>query len=231
MIRHAWLGLALVASPAAAQPGVCAAPTVTTAAPLAAPDGPSRALPITHYTLALTWAPDVCRRHPTHDLECQGARARFGFVLHGLWPDSDNGTWPQWCPAPSPATTQVPAYVVNHMLCTTPSVSLIAHEWGKHGTCMATSPQAYFAQSSRMFHALHMPDMAALARRSDLTAGTLRAAFAVANPRYPRAAIGLMLDADGTLQELHLCHDHRFHPVPCPAPGTPDTTRITITQR
>jgi ribonuclease T2 len=228
LTRLTLLGLVLVASPALAEPPACRAPAITVPAMPAAPDGPARSLPITSYTLALTWAPDVCARNPASNLECRGKTARFGFVLHGLWPDSDNGTWPQWCPTRSPATAQVPAYVVRHMVCTTPSVDLIAHEWGKHGTCMAPNPQTYFTQSSRMFHALHMPDMATLARRSGLTAGALRAAFADANPRYPRKSIGVMLGQDGSLQELHLCHDRSFRPTACAMRGAADTAEITI---
>jgi ribonuclease T2 len=231
VIRVLALALALVARPALAQPMACEIPAMVPPTPAATPDGPSRLLPITHYTLSLSWAPQSCAGHPGNDLECRGKVARFGFVLHGLWPDSDNGTWPQWCPATPPATAQVPAFVVRHMLCTTPSASLIAHEWGKHGTCMANSPQAYFAQSSRMFYALHMPDMATLAQRPALTAGAFRTAFVGANPRYPRESIGLMLGEGGTLQEVHLCHDRTFHPAPCPMRSVPDTAPMRITER
>jgi ribonuclease T2 len=229
MIRCAALALALIATPALAQPIACQPPADVAPAPAAVPDGPSRSLPITHYTLALIWAPEFCASHPGDDLECRGKVARFGFVLHGLWPDSDNGSWPQWCPATPPATTQVPAFVVRHMLCTTPSVSLIAHEWAKHGTCMAASPQGYFAQSSQMFGSLRFPDMATLARHPALTAGAFRAAFAAANPRYPRAAIDLLLGRGSALQEVHLCHDRKYRPAACPTRGVADDATIRIT--
>jgi ribonuclease T2 len=221
---------------ALAQTAACHLPA-SVAAPLpAAPDGPVRVLPITSYTLAITWAPEFCSTHgadPAAAAECAGAAARFGFALHGLWPDSapENGraSWPQWCPAKPPASTQVPAAVVRSMLCTTPSPSLIAHEWAKHGTCMTRSPQLYFAKSRTLFEALHFPDMAALARRADLTAGDLRRAFATANPRYPITAIGLMLRDGATLQEVHLCHDRRLRPAPCALPDVADTAPLRIT--
>ena len=229
-LRGALALVALIAAhPALAQPLACHTPETVAAPPVATPDGPTRLLPITHYVLALTWAPDFCDVHPGNDLECKGRAARFGFVLHCLWPDSDNATWPQWCPAKPPVTTQVPASVARQMLCTTPSPALIAHEWAKHGTCMAASPQAYFAQGSAMFHALRFPDMAALARRAHLTAGDLRAAFAAANPRYPRESIGLMVGEGLSLQEVHLCHDRTMHPAPCEVRGTPDSAMLRIT--
>lgn len=229
--------LALGFAPAAiAQTAACTLPERVPAPPPAVPDGPVRVLPIASYTLAMTWAPEFCATHgadPAAAAECSGAAARFGFALHGLWPDAapENGkaTWPQWCAAKPPATAQVPAAVVRSMLCTTPSPSLIAHEWAKHGTCMAASPQLYFAQSRALFNALHFPDMAALARRTDLTAGDLRRAFASANPRYPLTAIGLMLRNGATLQEVHLCHDRRLRPAPCALPDVADTAPLRIT--
>jgi len=228
--------LGLTAPVAMAQPLSCQSPELVATPPAAVPDGPVRLLPITNYVLALSWAPDFCETHsgdPDAAFECAGQKggkaARFGFVLHGLWPDAANGTWPQWCPAKPPATAQVPAKVVRQMLCTTPSPGLIAHEWAKHGTCMTSTPQAYFAQSAGMFHALHFPDMAALARRRTLTAGDLRRAFAEANPRFPREAIGLLVREGIALQEVHLCFDHTMHPAACQSQNPPDSAEIRIT--
>ncbi|WP_428331907.1 ribonuclease T2 family protein [Novosphingobium sp.] len=232
MIRQAaLLALALFARPVFAQAPSCHIPEHVTAPPIAAPDGPARNLPITHYVLALTWAPDFCATHGgTADAmpECDLHGARFGFVLHGLWPDAAHGTWPQWCPAKAPATLQVPADVTRGMLCTTPSPALIAHEWAKHGTCMAPRPEVYFTQSAAMFHALHLPDMAALSRRAHLTAGDLRSAFAEANPLYPRAAIGVATGEGGSLQEVHVCFDRRLRPAACTERGMADTAPLRI---
>jgi ribonuclease T2 len=231
--RTLFFALLTLAAPAAlAQPLSCQAPASVTAPPPAAPDGPVRLLPITSYVLSMIWVPDFCDTHsgdPDAALECHGKVARFGFVLHGLWPDAAHGTWPQWCPAKAPATTQVPTAVVRQMLCTTPSPALIAHEWAKHGTCMAASPQAYFAQSSAMFHAVRFPDMAELARRPHLTAGELRRAFAQANPRFARDSIGLLTREAMALQEVHLCFDHTMHPAPCQSLTPPDSAEIRIT--
>ena len=223
--------LALAAPAALAQPLSCQPPAVVATPPAAIPDGPVRLLPITNYVLSLTWAPDFCDAHPGDPdaaFECQDKVARFGFVLHGLWPDAAHGTWPQWCPAKPPVTTQVPASVVRQMLCTTPSPGLIAHEWAKHGTCMAATPQIYFGQSAAMFHALRFPDMAGLARRPRLTAGDLRRAFVEANPRFPRESIGLLMREGVALQEVHLCLDRTLHPAACPAQTPPDSAEIRI---
>ena len=63
---------------------------------------------------------------------------RFGFVLHGLWPNSGGGKHPQWCSlTPRPSAEELKAN-----LCMTPAPWLLEHEWAKHGSCMTRSPQA-----------------------------------------------------------------------------------------
>src|ERR1700761_3762666 len=48
-----------------------------------------------YYLLALSWAPSYCVVHPGDRDECQGRG--YGFVLHGLWPQFNNGGYPQTC--------------------------------------------------------------------------------------------------------------------------------------
>lgn len=211
-----------------AQPLACSLPAQAAAAPAAPQDGPTRVLPITGYTLALTWAPDFCSTHAGEAeaaAECGTGKARFGFVLHGLWPDSAGGTWPQWCPIVAPADGTVPAGVVRAMACTTPSPSLLAHEWARHGACMAPNPQVYFDQAARLYHRLRFP---ALARQDHSTAGAIRTAFAAANPGLPRTAIAVLVSQGGALQEVHLCLDRRFGWASCGAKGAPDSAPARI---
>ncbi|MDB5696353.1 MAG: ribonuclease, partial [Sphingomonas bacterium] len=133
-----WLGLAALAMPAAAQAQAisCALPT-TIERPRpdrVTADQPSRVVPIGGYTLALTWNPQHCRaqrRDARASFQCGGGN-RFGFTLHGLWPDGTGRPWPQYC---RPAAL-LPEAVVRANLCATPSVQLLQHEWAKHGTCM-----------------------------------------------------------------------------------------------
>ncbi|MFX7094745.1 hypothetical protein ABTI17_19825, partial [Acinetobacter baumannii] len=52
---------------------------------------PRRIVPIGSSTLAITWAPEYCQRAKTEQqaiFECTSGN-RFGFALHGLWPDGE----------------------------------------------------------------------------------------------------------------------------------------------
>ena len=177
-------------------------------------DQPRRILPIGGYTLAISWAPEYCRakgRDPRARFECGGGN-RFGFVLHGLWPDGTGATWPQYC---RPASI-LPAPVIRAHLCATPSAQLLQHEWAKHGTCMSDRPEAYFRQSNRLYAALRYPDMQRLSRRP-LTAGQLAEAMARANPGLAANMMRITATRSGWLDEIWLClgTDKRY--AACPA--------------
>jgi ribonuclease T2 len=208
-IASALLAAALLAggTSARAQALSCALP-MTVPVPRRAEPGasePVRRLPIAAYTLALTWSPQYCRDSGGRaSFQCAGA-ARFGFVLHGLWPDGRDATWPQYC---RPAAL-VPARVIRDTLCTTPSADLIQHEWAKHGTCGWGSPAAYFNAGRRLYEGLHFPDMTALSRRDDLTVGELRGALVRANPGLTGTAVRIRLKPGNWLEEVWLCLDMR----------------------
>ena len=95
--------LVLVPGAAAAQAYQCRVPAGPVSVPEAPRDGPVRRVPITGYTLALSWSPEYCRTRGARaagERQCSGRSGRFGFVVHGLWPEGRGAAWPQWCPAP-----------------------------------------------------------------------------------------------------------------------------------
>src|SRR5262245_2705125 len=51
-----------------------------------------------YYVLSLSWSPEHCKEKPggPDDSQCGTAR-HFGFVVHGLWPQYENGGYPQTC--------------------------------------------------------------------------------------------------------------------------------------
>ena len=177
---------------------------------------PARRLPIGGYTLAISWAPGFCRDRAdslSARFQCNSGN-RFGFTLHGLWPDGRGKIWPQYC---VPAKILTPT-LIRRNLCATPSAQLLQHEWAKHGTCMpGYSPAQYFARSTALYGRLRYPDMDALSRNSALTAGDVATAIAAANPRIRADMMRVTADRQGWLEEVWLCLDKRFRYQTCPA--------------
>ena len=210
--------LALIALPgtALAQSAQCRPP-----AQIARPviDGPSdkqpkRVLPIGSYTLALSWSPQYCAsaRGGQQTLQCGGKTGRFGFTLHGLWPDGFGKEWPQYC---RPADL-LPRKVIRDNLCTTPSVQLIQHEWAKHGTCMTTRPERYFNLSRTLYQSIRYPDMTALAATENLTVAKFAGAFARANKGLRPDMLRVTTTRGDWLSEVWLCMDRAMQFTRCP---------------
>lgn len=210
-----------------AQAYECRVPKGPIAVPRIAPDGPVRKMPVSGYTLALSWSPEFCRMAgDTDSFQCSGRSGRFGLVLHGLWPEGGNGRWPQWCPAlrrPSPE-------IIRQNLCMTPSAQLLAHEWAKHGACMVRKPETYFKVSRILWNSLVLPDLDRLSRREGLNAGMIRDAFAAAFPALKPEMVGLRLNDRGWLSEVRLCYGKDFKPTRCTASqfGPRDSARAKI---
>ncbi len=214
---------------AQAQAYQCTPPAAAPSVPAITADGPVRQLPVSRYSLALSWSPEFCRgreNNPRFAAQCSGRNGRFGFVVHGLWPEGRGRDWPQWCPtrrAPSPA-------LVRQHLCMTPDVRLLAHEWAKHGACMVGTPETYFRTTRVLWNALQWPDYDRISRQDDLTAGDIRRAFAEANPPFQPEQVGVRLNERGWLTEMRLCYDRRFRPMRCTEAqfGAADATAARI---
>jgi ribonuclease T2 len=197
---------------AQAQAYQCRAPQVTSV-PKITPDGPRRVLPVTGYTLALSWSPEFCKSRGAkgaNAMQCAGGNGSFGLIVHGLWPESGE-SWPQWCAAQGALTPPD----IRGAMCMMPSDYLVARSWAKHGSCMVKRPAAYIKVTRILWESLRIPDYDRIAREEGLTAGRIRAAFADANPAIPASAIGVKLNARGWLEEVRLCYAKTFRPVRC----------------
>ncbi|MEL7219280.1 MAG: ribonuclease T, partial [Pseudomonadota bacterium] len=73
-------------SVAHAQAYQCRMPQVSRV-PQITPNSSRRELPVTGYTMALSWSPAFCRTRQdsrAHKTQCSGDNGRFGLVVHGL---------------------------------------------------------------------------------------------------------------------------------------------------
>lgn len=224
----------LLAMPSAALAAAnqCTLPALTPTPRLQGPSErePSRVLKSSVYVLAVSWAPQYCVSGEgmggdfDRSFECDTKANRFGFALHGLWPDGDGLKWPQYC---RPAKLLRPA-VIRANLCLTPSADLLQHEWAKHGTCAWRTPERYFAEARAAYEKLRLPETDPLVGRERLTIGGLVTAFTVANPAIPRAAIRVSLNRDGWLQEVRICLNARRRYIACPGKDDPTDRVVRI---
>lgn len=221
--------VALAPLPALAQAYQCRVPEAPVSVPRIEQDGPTRQMPVGGYTLALSWSPEFCRFRADstrNAQQCSGEGGRFGFIVHGLWPEGQSNDWPQWCPArrePAPAT-------IRQHMCMTPDARLLAHEWAKHGSCMVERPETYFRVTQVLWNSLRWPDFDRVSRQDGLTAGDIRRAFAEANPYWETEHVGLKVNSRGWLQEMRLCYARDFRPARCTAAqyGPRDGEEVSI---
>jgi ribonuclease T2 len=163
--------------------------------------------------LALSWSPQFCRKHgsdPDNVTQC-GNKNRFGFILHGLWPDGPGRNDPAFC-APAEA---LPAPMIRENFCIMPSPKLQQHEWAKHGTCMSAKPEHYFKAASILFNAVKWPDMDRLSRERP-TVGDFKARFAARNPGLRPDMMSVQAGKGGWLEEVRICLGKDYRPRSCP---------------
>ncbi|MGI4876353.1 MAG: ribonuclease T2 family protein [Janthinobacterium lividum] len=205
---------------AAAVGASCAIPADLAPAPVT-PAEEQRLLPTTNLVLAYYWWPQECRRDD--EKGTASCAAGFGFKVHGLWPDAANRTWPQFCATPTPIDLKT----VRANYCTTPSPSLMQHEWAKHGTCGWPTPAAYFAQERAVAATVTLPDVDKLPA-AGLTVGAIRDAIVAANPAVPRASLFVATDRNQWLTEVRVCLDLAFKPAACEAGDSGAADRATV---
>lgn len=155
-----------------------------------------------YYALALSWSPAYCATNGGKDPNQCGAGRRLGFVLHGLWPQYENG-YPQNC-----SRDPLPDTVRRKYAAIYPSPKLIGHEWSKHGTCSGLAPERYLALSAQLKDGVTVP---AAYRMPDqpvrVTTAQFKEAFRAANPRLARDAIVPFCGGAGRfLREVRVCY-------------------------
>ena len=164
-----------------------------------------------YYVLSLSWSPEHCAAGARHadDPQCATPR-RYGFVLHGLWPQYESG-YPQSC-----ATgVSLSSTTVDSMLDVMPNPQLVRHEWSKHGTCSGLTPEAYFATARTAYTAVKIPaPYNAPPTAFQTSASDIEQAFRGANAGLEPSETAVLC-AGKFLQEVRVCLDKNLHPRPC----------------
>ncbi|HVJ04350.1 MAG TPA: hypothetical protein VM578_01625 [Candidatus Saccharimonadales bacterium] len=130
-----------------------------------------------YYLLSLSWAPNFCATHSGNANECGIGRHR-AFVVHGLWPQGEQGRLNQPCQHTSPVAEDVVRYALNFY----PDAGLVQHEWQCHGSYSGLSARDYFTAVGHAYQSLHFPSsVAALSSDTRQNSATLVREFEQSN--------------------------------------------------
>ncbi len=159
------------------------------------------------YLLNLSWSPEFCHSHPDATECAEHAR----FVLHGLWPENMDGTYPENCStAPGPANPALYADIY-------PEAGLLEHEWRTHGTCSGLGADAFFQTARAAYRSVTIPaQLNTLAVQTSMTPEEIAGAFAANNAEIARADL-VVSCGHNFLTAVEVCLDKSLKPMACPA--------------
>ena len=158
-----------------------------------------------YYVLSLSWSPEFCHGHPSKP-EC--ASGKFGFVVHGLWPQYENG-YPENCS--TAAGPSDPSGMADIM----PDPSLVAHEWTTHGTCSGLDADAYFKLVRQAYESVKTPArLTSPSTMFSITPQELKNEFVTSNPRLKPEDLAISC-GNNYLTGVSACLNKQLQPRAC----------------
>lgn len=155
-----------------------------------------------YYVAALSWSASWCALEGDgrDDPQCEAGRG-IGFVLHGLWPQWEEG-WPSFCRTregdPSRGMTAAVADVFG-------GAGAAFYQWKKHGRCSGLSAAGFYDLARRAKGRVVVPEVfRALGRDIRLEADVVEDAFLEANPGMSPDGVVVTCRA-GMVQEVRVC--------------------------
>lgn len=165
-----------------------------------------------YYLLSLSWSPQYCLEmgDDPSDPQC-GTGRHFGFVVHGLWPENQNGVNPRTCSPAQPLDAQTE----NSMLDIMPSHQLIVHEWGAHGTCSGLAPTEFFKATRTAWQKVKIPAKYQAPKTAMVVpVKEFQQALMDTNPGLRSENFALYCDGR-FLREVRVCMDKSLNFRPC----------------
>lgn len=197
-------------------PATVESPTVTVAPPLTAVPTETSWLDkptgdFDFFVLALSWSPDYCASNGGDDPQQCSIGKKLDFVLHGLWPQYDNG-YPIFC-----STETLPDDLKDEFSGLYPSEALFDHEWEKHGTCTGLTPEGYLLWSQELKESVMIPAAFNSPEEPFRTdAEGLKASFMQVNAEFNEDSFAVYCSGSGRfLKELFVCFAKDGSPTDC----------------
>ena len=167
-----------------------------------------------YYVMSLSWSPAWCAvtGEARGDPQCDAGDGR-GWVLHGLWPQNNQG-WPSYCRTVERDPTQGETGSMTDIM---GGAGLAFYEWKKHGRCSGLSAPGYYDASRRAFDELVLPPLFdGVIKDLVVPASVIEAAFLAANPGLGRDQITVICD-EGLIAEVRICLTKDLDPRNCGA--------------
>ncbi len=164
-----------------------------------------------YYVLSLSWSPDYCATDGSDDTQQCSLGRKLAFVLHGLWPQYENG-YPSYC-----SEENFPSSLKQEYPNLYPNTSLYTHEWEKHGTCSGLSPEDFLILSKAVKESVVIPAAyQSPAEPFRVTLQQVKDAFTTANPSISEDGLAVMCSGSGRfLSELRVCFSLDGQPRAC----------------
>ena len=174
-----------------------------------------------YYVMSLSWSSAWCALEgdARDDPQCDAGRG-LTFVLHGLWPQYEDG-WPSWCRTtkrdPTRAETAAMADIMG-------GAGLAFYQWKKHGRCAGLSAPDYYETARRALDSIAVPPLfSRVSKDLTLPASVIESAFLDANPGMSRDQLTVIC-SNGLIQEVRICLTSDLAPRRCGADVIRDCT-------
>lgn len=165
------------------------------------------------YLLALSWIPAYCATDGDErdDPRCEDGR-RVGWAVHGLWPQHDDGSWPEYCHTNQRSPSRQETAAQAGLFGTSGSAW---HQWNKHGRCTGLSAANYYRLVQAALDRIALPEVfEGIDRELRVNPDVVEAAFIEANPALDRDMMVTSCPG-GDLVELRLCLTRDLEPEAC----------------
>jgi len=165
-----------------------------------------------YYVMALSWSPSWCAREgdargsdqcdPRHD---------HGWILHGLWPQYEDG-YPEYCQT---RESNPPRQMTRQMVDIMGTSGLAWHQWNKHGRCTGLSAADYYALSRHAYNSVTRPNvLRRLENEVRIAPTVIEEAFLRDNPKLSPEQITITCRG-GYIQEARICLTKELLPRRC----------------
>ncbi|GLC33429.1 hypothetical protein PLESTM_000070300 [Pleodorina starrii] len=172
-----------------------------------------------YFLLVRQWPGSYCSKHSCTLLHNRG----YHFTIHGLWPNYDDGTWPQFCDTSYKFDEDKLEDLMDELESEWPSTmdsdeSFWEHEWSKHGTCSVgifPTEHSYFSNVLKLHRRY---DLAAALRKADIVPDKHKVYRAkdLADAIHDEYGVRPVVHCyDNELSEIWMCFDKDLVPYSC----------------